>query len=109
MSMSVYEYQLKARRTQNAMLSPFARKMHALHGMASEVGEIHGIFQKQYQGHNVDRDALIDEMGDLMWFVAELSDVIGITLEEVCERNIEKLKKRYPEGFSEDRSVNRHE
>ena len=109
MNMTLHEYQRLARRTQNRELTGFARKMHALHGMAGEVGEIHGIFQKQYQGHNVVRDALIDEMGDLMWFIAELSDVIGITLEEVCKRNIEKLKKRYPEGFDEDRSVHRDE
>lgn len=106
--MNFHEYQVLARRTQNTSITEFQRKMHALHGMSSEVGEIHGIFQKVYQGHTVDYDELIKEMGDLMWFMCELCDCIGIELEDVCRLNIEKLKKRYPEGFDEEKSRSRY-
>ena len=106
--MDFKEYQALARRTQNKELMPVERRLHALHGMSAEVGEIHSIYQKFYQGHTVDYDELIKEMGDLMWFMCELCDCIGIELEDVCRLNIEKLKKRYPEGFDEEKSRSRH-
>ena len=62
-----------------------------------------------FHGHELDRDALIKELGDIAWYLAEGAEALGISLEEVFERNIEKLKKRYPEGFSEERSINRTE
>lgn len=101
------EYQAQARRTQNPELNDGERMMHALHGLASEVGEIHGIFQKAYQGHPTDATAVVDELGDLMWFAAELCDVLGISLEAVARGNVEKLIERYPAGFQAERSLNR--
>ena len=106
--MDFKEYQALARRTQNPKITLHDRKMHALHGLCSEVGEIHGIFQKYYQGHDVDYNELAAEMGDLMWFMAELCDTIGISLEAVCEANIEKLRHRYPEGFEAEASRSRY-
>lgn len=106
--MDFREYQALARRTQNNEISLHARKMHALHGMSSEVGEIHGIFQKYYQGHPVNYSELIKEIGDLMWFISELCDVIDVDLESVCACNIAKLRERYPEGFDEERSRSRY-
>lgn len=103
------EYQELARRTQNPHLSFPERRMHALHGIAAEAGEIHGIYQKTYQGHTLDVDKIVDEMGDLMWFLAELADVLRVSLDDVAHRNVAKLKRRYPDGFSEHRSVNREE
>jgi NTP pyrophosphatase (non-canonical NTP hydrolase) len=50
---------------------------------------------------------LIGEMGDLLWFLAELADVHGLTLDEIAEANIDKLRRRYPEGFSEEDSLHR--
>lgn len=101
------EYQQLARRTQNRDLINAERMMHALHGMCSEVGEIHGLFQKQYQGHELDRAELKAELGDLMWFVCEMCDSLGESLSSVCFNNIEKLRKRYPEGFDAERSLHR--
>lgn len=107
--MNFAEYQELARRTQNPSLSLADRRMHALHGMSSEVGEIHGIYQKTFQGHMLEVEKVIDEMGDLMWFIAEMADVIGVSLEGIAKHNITKLRKRYPEGFNEDCSINREE
>ena len=107
--MDMREYQELARRTQNFELSNRERMLHALHGLSAETGEIHSIFQKIYQGHSFDVDVVADEIGDLEWFVSELCDCLGLDMEEVCKRNIEKLKKRYPQGFDAERSVHRDE
>jgi NTP pyrophosphatase (non-canonical NTP hydrolase) len=105
--MNASEYQRLARRTQNPDVTLHEMKLHALHGLASEVGEIHGIYQKMYQGHPVKVSELIGEIGDLCWFVAELCDVLRLDLGEVMEANIDKLRQRYPEGFDAVRSLNR--
>lgn len=107
--MTLNEYQKLAGRTINKDLLPRETEMHALHGLASEVGEIHGIFQKFYQGHEIDAGELRKEVGDLLWFIAELCTVEGWEMEEVGEENIEKLRRRYPEGFDAERSLNREE
>lgn len=103
------EYQALARRTQNKEIMPIERRLHALHGMSAEVGEIHGIYQKFYQGHPISTEELVKEVGDLMWFIAEFCDVIGADMGEVAAKNIAKLKDRYPEGFDAERSVHRDE
>lgn len=103
------EYQRLARRTQNGKLNPCERRMHALHGLASEVGEIHALYQKVFQGHPLNADSVVDELGDLLWFAAELADVIGVSLGTVAGLNICKLQRRYPEGFDAEHSLHREE
>lgn len=106
--MNLNEYQDLARRTQNTELTDGERLAHALMGLGSECGEILGIFQKMFQGHEVDEDKVVDEMGDLMWFLAELADCLKVELNFVAEHNIAKLLKRYPgAGFSAERSLHR--
>lgn len=105
--MRMNEYQDLARRTQNPGLNLTERKEHALMGMVSEVGEICAHWQKVHQGHAMDVDAVIGEVGDLMWFIAELCDVLRVDLETVAARNIDKLRRRYPQGFDEGRSLHR--
>ncbi len=107
--MTLNEYQQAARRTQNALLAKRDRVEHALWGMCSEVGEIHGIYQKVHQGHKFDKAAVSEELGDLLWFIAELSDELGISLEGIAEDNIAKLKVRYPEKFSTRDSIERRD
>ena len=102
-------YQTLAARTINRELSPAAMKYHALHGMSSEIGELHGLYQKVYQGHPLDVEHEKKEVGDLLWFIAEFSTVKGWDLSEIMELNIEKLKARYPDGFEAKRSLNRKE
>lgn len=103
------DYQVLARRTQNMELTQAQRLRHALFGMASEVGEIHAIYQKGYQGHEVMVDKVVDECSDLMWFIAELCDALGVQMNDVAQYNIEKLKKRFPDGFDPERSLHREE
>ena len=105
--MNFGEYQALARRTQNLGLTARERLMHSLHGLASEVGEIHSIYQKSYQGHEIKIDDVIDETGDLLWFASELCDVLRVPMDDVARRNIEKLRARYPDGFDVERSLHR--
>lgn len=103
------EYQELARRTQNPNLTIDERRQHALHGLAAEVGEIHSLYQKTYQGHAILREDLLKEVGDLMWFVAELCDVENAFMSDMARANIDKLRERYPDGFSAERSLHRKE
>lgn len=100
------EYQKLAMRTASHD-SHASKRNHALHGLVGEIGEIHSIYQKAYQGHEIDHGKIKHEVGDLLWFIAEYVDAMGWDLDDIMELNIEKLKKRYPEGFEADRSVNR--
>ena len=77
--------------------------------MASEVGELHSLYQKVYQGHEFDGEHAKKEVGDILWFIAEYCTAMGWQLEDVMEMNIEKLKARYPKGFEAERSLNRVE
>ncbi len=107
--MNRYEYQSLAGRTINTDLSMSAMLDHAVLGLNSESGECAGILQKMYQGHPFDRDELMKELGDAMWFIAEAATSLGVELNDIAEKNINKLRKRYPEGFSVEGSVNREE
>lgn len=103
------EYQSLAARTINKNLNTFDMEHHSVHGMVGEVGEINSIYQKYYQGHDIDQNHLKKELGDLMWFVAEYCTAMGWNLEDVMELNINKLRARYPEGFDAERSLHREE
>ena len=107
--MTIDEYQRRASRTMNWSLTDYQNKYHALHGMVGELGELHSIYQKQYQGHEISQTHVKKELGDLLWFVAEFCTANGWSMEYICEMNIEKLKKRYPKGFDEEHSLHREE
>lgn len=103
-------YQTLARRTQNPVLTPDEKLLHALCGLASEVGEVMSIHQHSVQdGTRINREELANEISDCLWFLAELCDRHGLDLDNIARLNIEKLKKRYPDGFDEERSIHRHE
>lgn len=101
------EYQRDARRTQNPDLTPREQLEHALWGLSSEVGEVCGLHQKLHQGHDMDYSALRKEIGDVLWMVAELCDVYHFQMGAIAAQNIDKLRKRYPEGFSAEQSIHR--
>ena len=108
--MTIKEYQQLAMTTLNKEMSKKDMLINGVMGLCGESGEAIDIVKKHLaQGHELDREKLIKELGDIAWYLAEMATVLDIELEEVLERNIEKLKKRYPEGFDKDRSVNREE
>lgn len=107
--MNLNEYQKLAARTIGKHMTKGMMTNHALHGMVGEIGEIHSLFQKVYQGHPIDDEHLKKECGDLAWFLAELCTSKGWNMDDVFQDNINKLKARYPEGFEAERSLHRAE
>jgi NTP pyrophosphatase (non-canonical NTP hydrolase) len=108
--MSFDKYQKLASRTVNTNLSTDSMIANFALGLVSEGGEVGDIVKKQlFHGHAEDKDSIRDELGDVLWYVANLARAYGISMEEVARRNVEKLKRRFPDGFSVDRSVNRIE
>ncbi len=108
--MTVNEYQALAMKTLNPALPKKDVLINGVMGLCGEAGEAIDIVKKHLaQGHELDRDALIKELGDVAWYLAETATALDVTLEEVLAGNIEKLKKRYPDGFSTARSVERVE
>lgn len=104
------EYQFLAARTINTKLKNKELERHALHGMVGEIGELHSIYQKVYQGHiEKDNTHKLKELGDLMCFIAEYCTALDVDLSYVMKMNIEKLQARYPEGFKSSDSINRKE
>ena len=106
--MTINEYQKLAMTTLNPALSERDVLINAVMGLCGESGEAIDIVKKHLaQGHELDREHLIKELGDIAWYLAEAATVLGVDLEEVLQRNIDKLKARYPDGFNVQKSVNR--
>ncbi len=104
------EYQQLALRTLAAGLSPRDRLINAALGLNGEAGEFADTVKKHlFHGHPLDRDALLKELGDVLWYVALACDTLDTSMDEVMAANIEKLRRRYPEGFSSERSQQRSE
>ena len=107
------EYQKLALRTASptSTENDLAMLTSAALGLSGESGEIADHIKKiVYHGHPLDdetRDKIAKEIGDILWYCAIGSRGIGIDLAEIARMNVEKLRKRYPEGFSTDHSLNR--
>ena len=106
--MEVNEYQKLAMRTVNPKLDKNSVLINGVMGLCGESGEAIDIVKKWFaQGHDLDREHLIKELGDIAWYLAETATALDVSLEEVFRGNIEKLQKRYPEGFDAEKSINR--
>lgn len=112
-SLTANDFQRAAMRTASGMNYDNAGEngllLNGLMGLNGESGECIDIMKKHiFQGHELDREHLIEELGDVAWYLAVCCEGLGVCLEEVMEKNIEKLKARYPEGFDKARSINRN-
>ena len=108
--MTINEYQKAALRTLNPDLNEKDVLINGVMGLCGESGEAIDIVKKHLaQGHPLDREKLAKELGDIAWYLAETAFAIGYPLEEILQMNIDKLKARYPEGFSSENSINRQE
>ena len=98
--MTINEYQALAMRTLNPALDGKDVLINGVMGLCGEAGEAIDIVKKHLaQGHPLDREALLKELGDVAWYLAETAHALGADLESVLAGNIEKLRRRYPEGF----------
>lgn len=106
--MNLREYQERSKRTLNYDLSNEQLLSNMVFGVVGETGEVVDIIKKHlYQGHKLDKDHIAEELGDTMFYVVNLCNLLNLNLESIIEGNYNKLLKRYPEGFSVERSVNR--
>ena len=106
--MTINEYQQLAMVTLNPELSKKEVLINGVMGLCGDSGEAIDIVKKWLaQGHELDKEKLAKELGDIAWYLAETAYALDIPLEDIFQANIEKLKKRYPEGFDTERSVNR--
>lgn len=101
------DYQIAALRTANTY-DPKDLILNGILGLCGETGEVSDLLKKHlFQGHALDRNEVIKELGDICWYLAITAQGIGVNLETVMKVNIEKLKKRYPNGFDVEKSINR--
>lgn len=106
--MKINEYQKAALRTANTDDEDKLLLNGAL-GLNGESGEVADIVKKHlFQGHDLDKDHIAKELGDVCWYIAITAEAIGYDLETIMKMNVEKLQKRYPNGFEVDRSLNRN-
>ena len=106
--MTINEYQKLAMTTLNPALDKKDVLINGVMGLCGESGEAIDIVKKWLaQGHELDKKKLAKELGDIAWYLAETAYALDIPLEDILQANIDKLKKRYPEGFDAQRSINR--
>ena len=106
--MTVNEYQRLAMTTLNPALDKKDVLINGVMGLCGESGEAIDIVKKWLaQGHELDKEKLAKELGDIAWYLAETATALDLNLEDVFEANIEKLKKRYPDGFDSQKSIHR--
>jgi NTP pyrophosphatase (non-canonical NTP hydrolase) len=102
------DYQQLAARTSGAGGQGKQRLIIAALGLAGEAGEFANMVKKlTAHGHDIPIETLADELGDVLWYVAEAASACELNLGNIARANIVKLMARYPEGFSQERSINR--
>ena len=106
--MTINEYQKLAMTTLNPKLSKRDVLINGVMGLCGESGEAIDIVKKWLaQGHELDREKLAKELGDICWYLAETATALDLDLEDIMAANIQKLKQRYPDGFDANRSIYR--
>ena len=108
--MEINEYQKIAMRTLNPEIDKKELILNASMGLCGESGEVIDLVKKHlFQGHDLDDEKLIKELGDVAWYLAEAATALNVDLSEILEKNIKKLENRFPDGFNSNRSINRGE
>lgn len=114
--MTPNEYQNEAMKTAPESLRLGSRVnkdalTNAALGLCGESGEFADIMKKHiYQGHELDSDHLAKELGDILWYVSLGAAGLGLSLETIMRMNVNKLRKRYPEGhFDPEKSQHRED
>ena len=110
-TMTINEYQALALRTESRITTdpvPYIRVLEGLMGLNGEAGEAIDLMKKVlFQGHEFDREHMAKELGDIAWYLAVSADAIGYDLESILQMNVDKLRARYPDGFSMEQSLHR--
>ena len=106
--MKINEYQMEAMRTASGMYAKYPMILNGVLGLGGESGECLDVVKKHlFQGHDLDKEHLAKELGDVAWYLAVTAHAIGYDLESILQMNVDKLRKRYPDGFDAHRSQHR--
>lgn len=106
--MEINDYQKKAIRTMAKLENLLMDNVHMILGMQTESAELSDVFKKNIAyGKEIDWTNIKEEIGDLMWYVANICNINKWDLREILETNINKLEARYPEKFSNELAINR--
>ncbi len=109
MGLDFNTYQEQASRTADKSLQEKSILISCM-GLAGEAGEVSDYLKKVYgHGHAYEHKKLIDELGDVLWYIADLANKHGVDLETIAKNNILKLQNRYPNGFDKNKSINRED
>jgi len=111
--MNYKEYQSQSERTcpnlKDNLREGLSDELHMVIGISTEAGELLDAYKKHFAyGKNLDVVNVGEEIADIMWYISNLCRIKGIDLEEMMERNINKLKARYPDKFSQEKALNRN-
>lgn len=112
--MQANDYQKQVRRTAGQSKKALTTEQRTLLnwglGLTGEAGEVADLLKKHvFHGHELDREKLVKELGDVLWYLAALADTLQTDLSAVMFKNIEKLRKRYPNGFTQQDSLERRD
>lgn len=108
--MQINEYQKEALRTASGMNKEIPMIVNGVLGLCGESGECADMVKKHlFQGHELDTEHMAKELGDVAWYIAVSAHAIGYDLETILQMNVDKLRKRYPDGFETDKSLHRQE
>lgn len=106
--MNIKEYSEAIKRTRADLKYKEKDNLHMILGIVTESGELADVFKKDMAyNKKVDWVNVSEEIGDLLWYICNFCNINGIDVEEVMGKNVEKLKTRYPEKFTENKANNR--
>lgn len=107
--MNFNEYQKAALRTAQDLGSEELNVAHAGLGLGGEAGEVQEILKHiAFHNHPADSQKIASELGDVLWYAALIAELFGLNLEDVAVLNIGKLRRRHPNGYTHQGSLNRH-
>lgn len=106
--MNWIKYTQLASNTRADLESPLMNQLHMVSGMVTEASEIMDAYKKHFAyGKELDVVNVEEEIGDLLWYIANFTDMMEFDLSDIMEKNIAKLQARFPNKFEADRAINR--
>lgn len=107
--MELKQYIIESSRTFPDLGNDFNNQMHMIIGISTEAGELLDAYKKNFAYNKpLDKINVAEEIGDQMWYIANLCRILNLNLEEILQNNIDKLRARYPEKFTEEKANNRN-
>jgi len=106
--MKTNEYMLEVKRTLPDLGSDFNNQLHMVIGVSTEAGELLDAYKKNFAyGKEIDTINVMEEISDIFWYIYNLCNMLSLDPEKIMQTNIDKLRARYPEMFTEDKAINR--